>query len=200
MLMTGYIHNMIDNKLNFKDFVYSCARAFTPLILMREDPLNAPIPDKFDHDEYHSKELDKVRKKYKMLSSMDSQEQLAYGKKTKAKLVKIYEESLALAEDNFKKVSAMLKKVENWKPPSKDHEPLKAYMINQLNESRDIKYEREALVGVEIRSEQSFYDADLDISKRDIKYHTEKRIEEIERTTARNLWIKLLKESVENEC
>jgi hypothetical protein len=200
MLKTGYIHNMIDNNLNFKDFVFSCARAFGHLVMMRDDPMNAPIPDKFEHDTYHAKELAKAKKKYKALSAMNKDEQLAHGKKAKAWLVKMYKENLKLAEKEYKKITTMLAKVENWEVPTPEHLPLKNFMIEQLGQSNDMTYEKEAVEQAEARTEQSFYDNDLDMSKRDIEYHKEKQKQELERTNAKNDWIKALKESVENEC
>lgn len=38
MLATGYIHALIDNNLNFKQFVCNCARAFGTMSHMRDDP------------------------------------------------------------------------------------------------------------------------------------------------------------------
>jgi hypothetical protein len=90
--------------------------------------------------------------------------------------------------------------VENWNPPSPEHMPLKNYMIDQLNQSMDIKCEKEAVEQAEARIEQSFYDNALEMSKHDIEYHTEKQKEELKHTTIKNDWIKALKESVENEC
>lgn len=43
---TGYTYPVCEGKITeFPDFALSCARAFGALISMREEPMDAPLPD-----------------------------------------------------------------------------------------------------------------------------------------------------------
>src|SRR5687768_6886698 len=52
---TGYTHPVVDGKITeFNDFALSCARAFGALITMRDDAMDAPIPEEFKPEtNYH---------------------------------------------------------------------------------------------------------------------------------------------------
>lgn len=56
---TGYTHGVQDGTVTeFRDFALICARAFGATILMRDDPMDAPIPDEFQSSTYH---LDRLK-------------------------------------------------------------------------------------------------------------------------------------------
>lgn len=63
---TGYTAAVEDGTITeFDDFAWQCARAFGALIMMRDDPMSAPIPQKFEptaeHVEMKNFMLDQLR-------------------------------------------------------------------------------------------------------------------------------------------
>ena len=63
---TGYTLDLYDVKdITFEEFALRCARAFGALISMRDEPIDAPIPERFEPSDYHLKELEKAKKRLK---------------------------------------------------------------------------------------------------------------------------------------
>lgn len=89
--MTGYVHNMIDKNQNFNEFALSCSRAFGALIQMRDDPINADIPEEIKYDLYHEEKIKSYSKELDDFLKMNKIEMIRYGKiklKTKLKFTK----------------------------------------------------------------------------------------------------------------
>lgn len=56
---------MADNEnFTFPEFAMRCARNFGALIMMRDEPLDAPIPEKFEPSGYYKKEYEKAKAAY----------------------------------------------------------------------------------------------------------------------------------------
>ena len=67
---TGYTLELYDGKdITFEEFVLKCARAFGALINMRDEPRDAPIPERFEPSYYHLKELIKAKSGQKKLKN-----------------------------------------------------------------------------------------------------------------------------------
>lgn len=76
---TGYTADLMEKGMEFKPFVLQCARAFGALITMRDDSLDAPIPEKFEPDDYHIKKLAEAIQEQKRLQSMTDDEKVSFG-------------------------------------------------------------------------------------------------------------------------
>ena len=61
---TGYT-DLINNGCTFNEFVMGCARAFGATIDMRDEPLGAEIPEKFELSDYHSAKIDEAKRETK---------------------------------------------------------------------------------------------------------------------------------------
>jgi hypothetical protein len=48
-------------EVSFEDFAMTCARAFGALYSMRDEPMDAPIPETFVASGYHADELEKAK-------------------------------------------------------------------------------------------------------------------------------------------
>jgi len=59
---TGYT-NCIKDGVTFEQFVWKCARAMGALVMMRDEPSNAPIPVKFEPSNYYAEEVAKAKAK-----------------------------------------------------------------------------------------------------------------------------------------
>ena len=193
---TGYTQK-IENGIEFNEFVLSCARAFGALISMRDEPSDAPIPEKFEPSDYHSKalvEAQKELKKYKTMS-LERAEILSEGNYKKE--LKYYAKQNRKDAKLKKKYEAMLTKVKKWTPPTKDHEELKNFMIQQIESS--INWDcHERKMPKKYSAKRWLSDAKKH-AKRDVAYHTKGNEEEIKRCADRTNWVKSLVECLKTK-
>jgi len=192
---TGYTLDLYDGKdITFEEFALRCARAFGALISMRDEPIDAPIPERFEPSDYHLKELEKAKKRLKEIKKWDEET-------AEQEAVRAYQEALKKREEFVKKNNLirkryedMLSKVQKWKPPTIEHVNLKQFMIQQLVES--IEYDcfipemPQRLSGEEYKEQQ------IKKALSDIDYHEREYAEEVNRVYERNRWLLSLRESL----
>jgi len=82
---TGCTAKLMSEGQTFHEFIMQCARNFGALIMMRDDPWDAPIPDKFEPYGYHAKKLIEAREELKRLNNMSDEEKVAFGMSEKEK-------------------------------------------------------------------------------------------------------------------
>ena len=192
---TGYTLDLYDGKdITFEEFVLKCARAFGALIDMRDEPMDAPIPERFEPSDYHLTELIKAKKRLEEVKKWN--EKIAEQEAERA-----YHEALKKREEFVKKNNLirkryedMLSKVREWKPPTPDHVDLKKFMIQQLEDSIEfdcfIPEMPRRLSGEEYKEQQIKKALD------DIDYHEKEYAKEVNRVRERNKWLLLLRESL----
>ena len=81
---TGYTAKLMEKGKSFDEFVLFCARAFGACIDMRDEDMNAPIPEQFQPSAYYQKSVDENSAELTRLESMTNEERLAFGAKTRA--------------------------------------------------------------------------------------------------------------------
>lgn len=194
---TGYTAAIADD-ITFDDFVMSCARGMGALVIMRDQPADAPIPERFEPSDYHTKKIAEATATIDRLARMTDAE-------LEQAASEAYETALAaqaaaiLRNDTLReKYNAMLAKVEAWQSPSEDHDGFKKFMVEQIAGSIDFdcnnRYYREQkhtkLTGAEWRAQEEAR------ARKDIAYHEVENAKEIERTEARNTWLRQLRDSL----
>jgi hypothetical protein len=191
----------IENGMTFEEFVWSCARSFGALVMMRDDPSDAPIPKAFKPSTYQKEELERTEKEIKKVRLMSVEECEEIANKDFIKRKKELEGYIKKAQALRGKYERMLTAVNAWQPPSEDHQALKAFMIEQLQSSiehdcdspyyeRELKNIRKPVLGAQWKKEKI---ANLE---HDIVYYAEEYKKETERTDGRNKWISELRESL----
>jgi len=192
---TGYTLDLYNGKdVTFEEFVLKCARAFGALIDMRDESMDAPIPEQFEPSDYHLTELIKAKKRLEEAKKWN--EKIAEQEAERA-----YHEALKKREEFVKKnklirkrYEDMLSKVREWKPPTPDHVDLKKFMIQQLEDSIEfdcfIPEMPQRLSGKEFKEQQIRKALD------DIEYHEKEYAKEVNRVHERNKWLLLLRESL----
>lgn len=194
---TGYTAELMEKGMEFKPFVLQCARAFGALITMRDDPMDADIPDKFEPSDYNVKGLAEAIQEHKRLQDMSYDKKMAFGKKQKAENIKGLQKSLATATAENERLSEMARQINAWKPPTPDHAELKNFMLNQINISmHNLSYSHEHLDDAEERSPMSYYVTAVSHVAWEINYHTEENKKECERAENRTEWVKQLRMSL----
>lgn len=192
---TGYTADIYDGKdISFNDFALKCARAFGACIEQRDDdPNDKPKLIEKTKDNYHIRRLNEA----KIWKKPTKAEFDAYVQKQ----THYYNEQLD--KQNKLKVlyAKMLDKANDWTPPTKEHEGLKKFMIEQLNSSIEFDckndyYERELNNIKQLTYNQYIKDM-RDSNKWDIEYHTNELKKNNERVDTRNEWISALYKSLE---
>jgi hypothetical protein len=196
-MATGYTYNVVEGKTTeFKDFLLQCARAFGACIMQRDDDITEHPKLSFV-DDYHLNCWKQAKENLERAES-ESLERFTERKKISIKkkhdyLVE-YEKEKQIQKDRLEK---MLESVRAWTPPTADHENLKSFMIDQLKET--MRYDGNVNPVPEIDYDQDYAqlrEEHIQYLKRDVEYHYNKYIEEVETVTKRNEWIAKLYESV----
>lgn len=194
---TGYTAPVQDGKITeFRDFALQCARAFGALVEMRDEPMDAPIPEELKPSRYHDEAVVEAKAELAALERMSASACEALAEKHYQRYVREAEAFVKRQAQVRQRYEAMLAKVEAWTAPTRDHEGLKKFMADQLTESIrfDCGYTPEKprrLSGAQWRTQER---ARL---KRDISYHTAEGKKEVQRAKERTAWVKALRESLE---
>ncbi|MEO6145904.1 MAG: hypothetical protein ABIT70_02405 [Sulfuriferula sp.] len=188
----------IANDISFNDFVMGCARAMGALILMRDKPLDATIPEWFLPSPYYADEKNKASDKMEALLCMPLCD-------VEKAAIDSYSAELAARADAIQgiamlrhKYSTMLEQVKAWEPPTEDHLEFKEFMIEQINTSliydcNDTYYKEQVplrLTGEEWRK-KNMMELEMQFERYD-----EEHDKEIARTHARNRWLRELRNSL----
>lgn len=192
---TGYTAD-IENGMSFEDFVWRCARAFGALIMMREDPMDAPIPAEFKPDDYHAKESEKARARLYDYERMSVDEARDESDRKRGEHEKMIAEMNAKSRALKVKYDAMLARVREWQPPTKDHEGLRDFMIEQIESSIRFDCGDYQPDPMPVLSGKDWKARQIEKARTDIAYHETKQIEEEKRTHGRNEWVSALRASV----
>jgi len=194
---TGYTA-AIKEGITFEKFIWSCARAFGALVMMRDEPNEAPIPEKFEPSNFYAEKLESTKARYEQLKKMDiveaARESEKEYKETVAQKQKYAEESLELKT----KYLVMLNHVKAWQPPSPDHFGLKNFMIEQIESS--IKFDCGGIdrifQTIPHLTAEEWLAKEIYKALHDMEYFLKEKSEEEERIASRNLWLKQLRQSL----
>jgi len=193
---TGYTYS-IEKGISFYEFVLRCARAMGACIEQREDRSDVlpKIQEPSDYNEKRVKEIEEEIDRFKSLSdsALEKQSDNAYEKDVEDK-----KERVRKKEALRVKYSDMLSKVKAWEPPTTEHYGLQSFMISQIEESIEwdctTKYvdpPAKRISAKEYRKEK------MERLLKDLSYNKEEYKKELERTEARNKWIRDLYENLE---
>ena len=131
---TGYTAN-IEEGISFREFALSCARAFGACLNFRDEPNDFKITNKFEPSPYYKDRAEGTLVELREIQSLSLQECELRERQALADESKMLREIKDKQLDLYKKYIYIRTQVENWKTPSIDHEPLKQFMIDQINDS-----------------------------------------------------------------
>jgi len=194
---TGYTADLMEKGQDFKTFVMRCSRAMGALIMMRDDPMDAPIPKKFEPSDYHIKALVEARETHDRLTAMSNEEKIAFGKEEKEKAIKRHQGWLERDRIQNDRLAEMQSQVMAWRPPTPDHEGFKKFMLDQIKISmNDTEYIARQITEAEEKSPMDFYVAALSSAAWNINYHKKGNTDEIDRAEKRTEWVNQLRKSI----
>lgn len=179
----------------FSDFVLRCARSFDALITMKGEPIDCEIPEEFKPSLYHEEKLKEAKEMLSLFDRLRDEDFRLMAAKEFQKGLKEY--NSAMEEHNFmrKRYESMLEKIEKWNPPSVDHRGLKTFMFDGIKS--------ELILGLgspvkpTIKTIEEKKSEELESIANDIQYHQEEDGKEKATVRRRNIWLKQLRESIE---
>ena len=196
---TGYTCAIKDG-ISFDDFVMRCARAFGALVDMRDESLDAPIPEKFEPSNYHQEKIKELEEeKAKLKKKLESGAHISECELEYEKAVEVYEKSVKNKTELRARYLDMLHKVREWVPPTDEHVELKRFMVNQLNQSIDFDCDTSILTIPKLLTPTEWFSQKMDRILNDILYHREEYLKEVLRVADRNVWLKALRDSLKKE-
>lgn len=193
---TGYTAKLCEQDVPFREFILTCARGMGACITLRDDDL-APAPRVLPLCHYHHDERVKAKREVSRLTAMTKKEREAYGAKLKASRLRSLRASLKSAMERNSRLTQMETEVQKWNPPTKDHEGLKKFMLEQISVSKDTtNYYHDELAQVNELSAMGHFKEALATAKGNIVYHGKEQHEEDIRQGKRNAWLSALHDSL----
>lgn len=191
---TGYTCHVVDGKITeFPEFALSCARAFGALISMRDEPMDAPIPDEFKPSSYNETRLAESRAKLAELNAMTAEQVAERCAAAYAEARASHDKYEADCAEQDRRLDAMLIKVEAWMPPTAGHVEMKKFMIEQLTISKRGSYRPTPPLKME---PTDWHRDQIERAMKGIEYHAGEHAKEIERAKGRTEWLQQLRSSL----
>jgi hypothetical protein len=160
-------------------------------IMMRDDPWDAPIPDKFEpQTEYSQKKLDAANALLAELDRLTPEECEARAEAKLQEQLASYEKYEAARRAENDRIEAMLDKVRRWKTEA---DGIREFAIEQLQ----ISLTNYPSLPPSALSGEEWLTATRLQALRDISYHEKSIADEIHRTALRNRWLADLRRSLD---
>lgn len=181
---------------DFVEFAMTCARAFGACVMLRDEPLSSDIPEQ-EVDKYYLNRIEELKKELHWLEMATEEEVEAKAEEDYESQLRRREEALREGNESRERYEAMLEKAKAYMPPTQDHENLRRFMIEQLEQSIewDCNNDYWKEEPVKLTGAQYYRQREKKLIE-DIAYCEAKHVEEISRTESRNLWLRQLKESL----
>lgn len=191
---TGYTYPVADGKVTeFPEFAMSCARAFGALIMMRDDPMDAPIPEEFKPGTYNEQKLAGDKKRLGEVQAMTNADCETAAIEAHREALASRTKYLADKETEAARLNAMLAKVRIWNPPTPDHVEMKKFMIQQLTDSLPGDYAPSIPA---LLDGHAWRESEITRLADSVVYNQKEVAKEIERARGRTEWVKALRESL----
>ena len=188
---TGYTANVQDGTItDFSAFAMHCARAFGALITMRDDPMDAPIPDEFLPSDYYARSLEADEAELIRLEGLSGDEITAEHAAAIIAHAKSRDDSLATKATHKARYEAMLSQVKSWEAPTPDHVELKSFMAKQLTESIDFDCRDYSFYHAELPPVTEWQEERLIAARKSVERSRKSMAEEIERCANRSQWVR----------
>jgi len=192
---TGYTDKVQSGEITeFKDYALLCARAFGATIMMRDEPLDAEIPE-FKPSTFDAERLEETKRDLDEFKQMDTESRRKMFEEKQQEKRDYRLKRLEEISEQAARYAKMLEKAVKYEPPTKDHVEFKDFMVKQLEDSIEFDCNVSYLKEVQVTFEQWEEDR-LDSLEKDLVRYKESQEEEDARTEGRNRWVRDLKKSL----
>jgi hypothetical protein len=194
---TGYTE-IISTKpeVTFEEFALRCARAFGALIMLRDESIDASLPQKIEATDYHLRKGAEAEKWLATVREMSPDECERQAARQFEKADVDWRKSEAERKALGERYRAMIAKVMAWNPPTPDHQGLKQFMLQQLRESLEWDAKSYPELRPKRLSGADWLSEEMAKARRDIAYHAEEYQSEVKRAADRNEWLQKLRQSL----
>lgn len=192
---TGYTAAIADD-ISFEQYALGCARAFGALVTMRDEPSDAPIPEKFEPSTYYQRMLEESHATLEKISTWTPEQVAIEYRADFDNRMKAHQDRLQRSAVLRAKYDAMLDQVRAWKAPTSDHIEYKSFMEKQITESIEFdcctKYDEPPQIEDPMQWRDNWVE---DLHERIDRYEQQHRAE-VERAHSRTQWVKALRDSL----
>lgn len=189
---TGYTEELTKKDVSFEKFVLTCAKAF----LGRMKETSGPIPESFKPSGYYENEIRKDQDKLASLRAMSAEQVQAAAEKDYEKAEREYERHVSEVKDCRDRLITMRARVSAWDPPSRDHDGLRKFMLEQLDDT--IEHDGQVLGDPPEKKNGKDWKAEkIDYLVEEIAYNEKEQRKEIREVEYDTLWVKRLRDSFE---
>lgn len=192
---TGYTAGVADGTLSdFRTFALQCARNFGATIMQRDEPTES-LPRLREVSPFYAKERARAEARVAALRAMTPDEAERAAAAEYAQRTKEAQEFTARTAETRARYEAMLHAAEAWTPPTKEHEGLKTFMLDQLRESINFDC-RGPWDAPQRLGGRAWFKRERERADRALVYAVEAEADEVRRVTESNAWITALYESL----
>lgn len=193
---TGYTAGILDGTTNtFQDFAKLCTRAFGATMHLRDESLDTEYkPQK--PGKYHFEKIEEANKLMQKANSL-TDEQLISERKIELKAsIELAKKAIEKETANKEKLEAMLQEAKDFIPPTSEHQGIKDFMVNQIEETIkfdcDSTYYSELLESSKKELENldawSIRSAMIGKAQKDLDYNRTELNKEVARCNNSNQW------------
>lgn len=195
---TGFTDPLYTGKdITFEQFAWRCARGMTALASMRDEPLEAPIPERLEPDPYYARALASAEDEHARVLAMSEEECEREATKDHADLLASLKAASAERAARKTRYEAMLASVDAWHPPTPDHAGFKSFMHQQLVDSIAIDCGEMSMP--EAPSAGQWRQRKLQQAARDLEQARREMVAQEERIQRCNQWIADLRASLSDK-
>ena len=196
---TGYSSLVLEGA-SFQEYALACARNFGALVSMRDDPMDAPIPDSFPVSNYDQERLTSALAEKEKYDFYADEDWIAEFKEYKKKQIKYAEKAILEKLETREKYEIMLEKVRKYVPPTEDHVNYAQFLESQIVESIQwdcgLDYYEDLILELKFQHWREYKEEMVKGNLKDIERVKGYLGEDRERADDRGDWIRQLKESV----
>lgn len=202
---TGYTAHIEDGEITTgKEFLRLCTRAFGIAIDVKDEPLSTPTPSSFEPSPFYKESYDRALKKLEEVNKMTFDEAKIQMRADYEKRISDYKHYAERETAMNEKYAKVRKEVEEWIPPTEEHEGLKKFALEQIDmcvtkqEYIDeyLEKSKEKFDGSD-EAVQNYINDIGDYYQRDAERSYKSWQEELERTHSKNEWMTKFLESLE---
>lgn len=192
---TGYTAAVADGKITtLREFALQCARGMGACIMMRDAPMDAPIPQRFEPQPYYHERLVEARQNLSRLTRLTPDEAHAEAERERREAEARNAKRVADKTEELNRYNAMLAQVVAWQGAP---EGLKEFMLEQLHSGRRFDCTGEAYQEpVPLADGEAWRAAREAALTQEIERLEEEWRKELDRTEGRNAWLAQLHASL----
>lgn len=186
--------------VSFQDFALKCARQFGAFVHMNEEDPDSPLTRPTVSD-YYKNSLRETENEFALFLKASREQREKMFEIEMEKELKHYKEKIEEEKELKEKYQNLLEQAKAYKPPTKEFNNYKDYMLNQLNQAIKFDCSNEQwylaqIASVEAETFDIWEQEKMDLYNSKITYYKESYKKEMNSVSKKNQWIDLLYESL----